>query len=57
MYPYSFIVKALQKTKELIENKDEKIVIDTLDAAANAKVCNNNNNNVYWNSLAVYTLN
>ena len=39
MYPYSFIVKALQKTKELIENKDEKIVIDTLDAAANAKVC------------------
>ena len=57
MYPYSFIVKALQKTKELIENKDEKIVIDTLDAAANAKVCNNNNNNVYWNSLAVYRLN
>ncbi|CAB3999052.1 alanine--tRNA ligase, cytoplasmic [Paramuricea clavata] len=29
---------ALEKTKSLLENKDEKIIIETLDAAANAKI-------------------
>jgi hypothetical protein len=32
------LFQALEKTKSLLENKDEKIIIETLDAAANAKV-------------------
>ena len=32
------LFQALEKTKSLLENKDERIIIEILEAAANAKV-------------------